>query len=170
MEGLIHIENFISNPDELFDTLTTKITWNESMKSRKTASFGKAYNYSQISYIEQSFSKEVSSVIEKLTPIIGFMANNCLLNYYLDGKSKMGYHSDQIDILEDTTGIAIVSIGATRILRFRNIEDKESVIDYELTPGSLIYMTQDIQKEWMHSITKSDTEDGRISMTFRMIK
>ena len=170
MEGLIYIENFISNPDELFNSLTSKIIWDESMKSRKTASFGKTYNYSQISYIERGFLVEIKNIIKNLTPVIDFKANNCLLNYYLDGKSKMGFHSDKIDILEGDTGIAIVSIGSIRTLRFRSIENTENIVDYKLTPGSLIYMTQNIQKEWMHSIIKSDTENGRISLTFRKIK
>jgi alkylated DNA repair dioxygenase AlkB len=82
----------------------------------------------------------------------------------------MGFHSDQTDILETNTGIAIISIGETRILTYRNIENSEKVIDYELTNGSLIYMTQEIQKEWQHAIPKSDTENGRMSLTFRKIK
>ena len=79
----------------------------------------------------------------------------------------MGYHSDQTDILVPGTGIAIVSLGETRILRFRNIADSEQTVDYSLTAGSLIYMNQEIQQEWQHAIPKSDTEQGRMSLTFR---
>lgn len=82
----------------------------------------------------------------------------------------MGYHSDQTDILVADTGIAIVSIGASRMLKFRNIENPEKCLTYELTPGSLVYMTQAIQSTWQHSIPKSDTDNGRISLTFRQIK
>lgn len=39
----------------------------------------------------------------------------------MDGTSSMGYHSDQTDNLEKNTGIAIISLGAERILRFRKI-------------------------------------------------
>jgi alkylated DNA repair dioxygenase AlkB len=109
-------------------------------------------------------------MLAQLAPIIGFIPNNCLLNYYVDGKSKMGYHSDQTDILEPNTGIAIVSIGEARVLKFRNIEFPDQFLSYELTSGSLVYMTQEIQKYWQHSIPKSDTENGRISLTFRQIR
>lgn len=81
----------------------------------------------------------------------------------------MGYHSDQTDILETDTGIAIVSVGETRTLKFRDIENPDHFLTYELTAGSLIYMTQEIQTIWQHSIPKSDTENGRISLTFRQI-
>ncbi len=48
MEGILFIENFISEPIELFNKLQKEIKWDERMSARKTASFGKAYNYSQI--------------------------------------------------------------------------------------------------------------------------
>lgn len=170
MEGITYIENCIGNPAELFNILTKTINWDERMAARKTASFGKAYNYSQIDYPDQEFLPEIKKIIKQLTPIIGFEANNCLINFYGDGKSKMGYHSDQTDILETDTGIAIVSIGEPRILKFRKIENPEFFLTYELTAGSLVYMTQEIQKIWQHSIPKSNTENGRISLTFRKIK
>jgi alkylated DNA repair dioxygenase AlkB len=169
MDGIILIENFIQNPIELYLLLTQNVKWDERMTARKTASFGKAYNYSQIEYPFQEFLPELKSIINNLTPIIGFEANNCLINYYMDGKSKMGYHSDQTDILEPNTGIAIVSVGETRFLKFRSIENPEKFIEYELTEGSLVYMTQEIQTLWQHSIPKSNTENGRISLTFRKI-
>lgn len=82
----------------------------------------------------------------------------------------MGYHSDQTDILEAGTGIAIVSLGETRSLTFRNIADPENTNSYDLPPGSLIYMTQEIQTLWQHAIPKSDTSNGRMSLTFRRLK
>lgn len=101
---------------------------------------------------------------------MNFAPNNCLINYYLDGKSSMGFHSDQTDILVENTGVGIVSIGETRILRFRNSKDKTIIKDFELTSGSFIYMTNEVQDEWQHSIPKSDTENGRMSLTFRKME
>lgn len=170
MEGITYFENFIDHPQTLFDVLTSTVKWDERMSARKTASFGKAYNYSQINYPYQDFLPELRALIEKLKPILGFEPNNCLINFYTDGKSKMGYHSDQTDILEANTGIAIVSLGEARVLKFRNIENPEQFLNYELKAGSLVYMTQEIQSTWQHSIPKSDTEHGRISLTFRQMK
>jgi alkylated DNA repair dioxygenase AlkB len=167
--GITFIENFIDNPDELFELLLDKVQWDERMVARKTASFGKAYNYSQMSYPFQAFLPELEQINNKINLTIGFDPNNCLINYYLDGKSKMGYHSDQIDILEKGTGVAILSIGETRSLKFRKILSPEEVLSYELQPGSLIYMTQEVQAIWQHAIPKADTEKGRISLTFRKI-
>lgn len=170
MEGIIHIENFISNPNELFEHLISTVKWDERMSARKTASFGRAYNYSQIDYPYQEFLSELEVINNSLETTIGFKPNNCLINYYLDGKSKMGFHSDQTDILENQTGVAIVSIGETRTLMFRNIENPTMFLSYDLVSGNLLYMTQEIQSIWQHSIPKSDTENGRISLTFRKMK
>lgn len=170
MQGITFIENLIDNPTELFDYLKNNVEWDERMSARKTASFGEAYNYSQMSYPFQAFSTELTEVIESINTVLDFKPNNCLINYYLDGKSKMGFHSDQTDILYENTGVGIVSVGETRILRFRNIKDTEITEDFELPSGSFIYMTNEIQDEWQHAIPKSDTENGRMSLTFRKMK
>lgn len=170
MEGITYIENFIDNPSILFEILKADVDWDERMKTRKTASFGKAYNYSQISYPFQEFPDELVSIIDSIENTLNFEPNNCLINYYLDGKSKMGFHSDQTDILYERTGVAIISVGETRTLRFRNIEDKKLIKDFQLPSGSLIYMTNEVQDKWQHSIPKADTENGRMSLTFRKIK
>ncbi|WPU99733.1 alpha-ketoglutarate-dependent dioxygenase AlkB [Mucilaginibacter sp. cycad4] len=170
MNGILYVENFIKEPIELFDFLTVNTYWDERMAARKTASYGEAYNYSQISYPYKPLLPQLEVIISKLAPIINFTANNCLINYYLDGRAKMGFHSDQTDILYPDTGVAIVSVGEPRTLRFRNIENKDEFVNYKLTPGSLIYMTQEVQTQWQHTIPPSDTENGRISLTFRKIR
>ena len=170
MTGITYIENFIERPEFLFENLKVNVNWDERMAVRKTASFGNAYNYSQISYPFQEFLPELQEIIKKIETALKFEPNNCLINYYLDGKSKMGFHSDQTDILEENTGVAIVSVGETRMLRFRNIQNKEIINDFPLPSGSLIYMTNEVQKEWQHAIPASDTENGRMSLTFRRMK
>lgn len=168
--GIIYIEDFIDNPDLLYNTLEKEVLWDERMKSRKTASFGVAYNYSQISYPFQNFHPSLLAIIDKIDKEFKFKPNNCLINFYNDGNSTMGYHSDQTDILSDNTGIAIVSIGDNRILKFRNIKNKELKIDKKLEIGSLFYMSQEVQKNWQHSLPKSDSDKGRMSLTFRKLK
>lgn len=170
MKGIIFIENFIDNSSELFDELKNNVDWDERMIARKTASFGKAYNYSQMDYPYQVIPPSLNLIIELINKTLDFKPNNCLINYYLNGKSKMGFHSDQTDILFENTGVGIVSIGETRTLRFRNIENREEVKDFELPSGSFIYMDNQIQDEWQHAIPKSDTNRGRMSLTFRKIK
>ncbi|XZF14250.1 alpha-ketoglutarate-dependent dioxygenase AlkB [Chitinophagaceae bacterium MMS25-I14] len=169
MTGITFMEQFIAAPDELITFLENNVTWDERMQSRKTASFGKAYNYSQISYPYQEMPAPLAAICSSLKSVIGFEPNNCLINLYPDGSSKMGWHSDQMDILETGTGIAIVSLGATRTLRFREIADKSNIQNFNLPSGSLIYMTQEVQQLWQHSIPPAPDAGMRISLTFRQL-
>jgi alkylated DNA repair dioxygenase AlkB len=170
MDGITFIENVIPNPAELYEKLEHSVNWDERMHARKTASYGVAYNYSQISYPFQAFTPELAGLLDLIEKHLCFRPNNCLINFYLDGKSTMGWHSDQTDILHDGTGIAIISIGDTRSLRFREIANKENKKDFPLPSGSLIYMTQEVQDLWQHSVPKSLESKGRMSLTFRSIK
>lgn len=169
MKGTLFNPNFIKNPQILFEVIDTSIIWNNRMKARKTASFGKAYNYSQMNYPFQEFPRFLEEVCQNINTEVDFEPNNCLINFYENGKSKMGYHSDQIDILSDNTGIVIISLGETRLLKFRNIEDKTIFREFELTSGSLFYMNQEIQTQWQHAIPKSTTKNSRMSLTFRKL-
>ena len=72
MEGIIFEENFIKNPNKLFDFLVSNVIWDDRMHARKTASFGKAYNYSHIQYSDQEFLREISELIEYINQLIGF--------------------------------------------------------------------------------------------------
>ena len=170
MEGIIYIEDFIGNHRSLFEVLKNNTLWDESMVSRKTASFGRPYNYSQMEYSFQEFSQGILEIMDSIEELLGFRPNNCLINYYENGISTMGFHSDQTDVLKEHTGIVIVSIGETRTLRFRNIKNKIIIRDFDLISGSLIYMNNDVQDIWQHAIIRSNTENGRMSLTFRALK
>ena len=166
INGALYIDNFIDNDIFLFDILRDTADWDRRMASRLTTSFGVSYNYSDISYPDFIIPNYLDDLIVRINDVIGFTPNNCLVNYYLDGRSKMGYHSDRTDILSPRTGVVIISLGSTRTLRFRNINDR-SIVDFNLRSGSLFYMTSDVQDLWMHSIPASDNNDGRMSLTFR---
>lgn len=164
------IDDFISDTESLFDFLINNAEFNKTMKSKWTASYGNSYNYNNMSYPLIPFPNVFTSILDKIENEIGFRPNNCLINLYHDGKSTMGYHSDNTEILSSGTGVAIISIGADRILKFKNKINSEIIIEYNLKNGSLFYMDDIIQDDWLHSITKSDTIHPRLSLTFRKIK
>src|ERR1700742_85301 len=114
ISGIVLLEAFIEEPGVLYALLHHAVAWDERMTARKTASFGKAYNYSQMEYPFQPFLPELEHINKKIEATLGFTPNNCLINFYPDGRSKMGFHSDQTDMLEAGTGIAIVSLGEQR--------------------------------------------------------
>jgi alkylated DNA repair dioxygenase AlkB len=166
IHGTLYIDNFIQNDMYLFDTLRDTASWDRRMLSRLTTSFGVSYDYSGISYPNIPMPDYLNVIVNKINDVIGFTPNNCLINYYIDGTSKMGYHSDRTDILSPDTGVVIISLGSTRLLRFRN-NDTGEIIDFPLNSGSLFYMTSDVQTLWKHSIPSDESSNSRMSLTFR---
>ena len=161
--------NVVQNSRELFIYLRDEIVWDERMLARKTASFGVSYDYSQISYPQIDMLPELEAMCSVVEHVQGFCPNNCLINYYLDGKSSMGFHSDSSEELAPGTGVAIISLGATRSIVYRSKTNKTHEFSYPLEDGSLLYMTQEMQQHWLHAIPKEQCAGERISLTFRHI-
>lgn len=169
MEDVLQIVDFIKDPKTLYQQLMTQVEWDNRLASRKTASFGKAYNYAPMEYEEQDFLPCLQELLAPLDAILGFLPNNCLLNWYPDGQSKMGFHADQTTLMVAGTGVAIISLGATRALHFRQMEDYSQRYQVQLPAGSLLYMSNALQKTWQHALPKSATIEPRLSLSFRKL-
>lgn len=163
--------NILKDSKSILYHLKNDIIWDNSMISRKTASFGIPYNYSNVYYAKNKIPDFFEELINVVKSLNGFVPNNCLINFYYDNNSKMGFHSDQIDILYKNTGIVIFSFGSSRTLRFKNKNDFNIIYDVILENNSYLYMSQEMQKEWLHSIlpVSIDEHSERFSITFRKI-
>ena len=154
---------------ELYIQLRDRIDWDLRISVRKTACFGLPYNYSGLTYERQPMHSLLQPLCLKLEQTLGFEPNSCLINFYEDGRDKMGFHSDEIDNLEAGTQIIIISLGVERKLSFRSTADYSQRLQYLLDHGSLLYMTQRTQEFWSHAIKRANVLEGRISLTFRRI-
>lgn len=168
-DQLVFAQDFISNSQELYKELVQNTKWDESMYSRKTACFGEPYDYAEQSYDFQPMSKDMDKMCDLIEAKLDFKPNNCLLNYYEDGSSKLGFHGDTVKMLEPETGIAIISLGDSRIFQVRRKNSPTECYNYILPSGSLFYMPSSIQEDWQHGIPKVISDLGRISLTFRQM-
>lgn len=171
MEPQIQIDDsFYADHDVLFRKLVATVAWDDRMAARRTASFGRPYNYSQISYPQSPFPKELLPVAELLDARLNIRFNNCLLNYYESGDNTMGFHSDDTTGLVAGTGVAIVSLGSVRNITYRSKESPDIQISYALPSGSLLYMDDLVQDKWTHAIKRQKDAGPRISLTWRAFK
>jgi alkylated DNA repair dioxygenase AlkB len=170
--GAIWIEDdFIPYSLALFKTLAVSVTWDDRMRARQAASFGLPYNYSGVVWPEAPFPEPVAEILERVAVRLGYRPNNCLAHLYPGGDSSMGFHADATDDLEADTGIAVVSLGAERVLTFRSQGDRSRQENYPLKTGSLLFMCAEMQRDWKHAILPAtDIRGGRISLTFRRMK
>jgi alkylated DNA repair dioxygenase AlkB len=154
---------------ELYSQLRDRIEWDERISARKTACFGLPYDYSGLTYDRSPMHPLLVPICVCLNETLGFEPNSCLVNYYVDGRSKMGFHSDETNNLEPGTSIIVISLGTDRKLSFRGRADYNQRLEYLLPHGSLMYMSQRTQEFWSHAIKRVNVSDGRISLTFRRI-
>src|SRR5689334_17210695 len=109
---IVYAQDFVTDPDNLFQSLASQVVWDERLRARKTASFGKPYNYSGMVYQAAPMHALLVPLVDRLESLVGLSADNCLLNYYEDGRSTMGFHSDANIDLAPGSGVAIISLGS----------------------------------------------------------
>jgi alkylated DNA repair dioxygenase AlkB len=165
------LDGFLSSDEasELYRRLLAEVHWDERMKARKTACFGETYDDSGVDYEMQPMHPLIDSMLGRISEELGFRPTNCLLNYYPDGDSTMGFHSDATYNLAPGTGIGILSLGSERELTFRAKTDHDKRVGIRLQNGSLFHMTQETQDHWQHAVKKAPGARGRISVTLRHI-
>lgn len=111
---------------------------------------------------------EMKKMVEEHTKI---EFNKVLLNLYRDNRDHVSWHSDRWKHPSDVDIIVSLSFGETRKFQVKHKTDKSlPVISLDLKPGSLVIMTGDIQKHWVHRIAQTSKPLGpRINLTFRKI-
>jgi alkylated DNA repair dioxygenase AlkB len=97
--------------------------------------------------------------------------NSVLLNLYRDGNDKVSWHADDEKGLGNNPTIASLSLGVTRYFDLKHKDNPELKMRIDLTPGSLVVMTGELQHNWLHQIPVQKTiKEARINLTFRTIK
>tara|TARA_Y100001970_G_scaffold93331_1_gene117664 strand:- start:955 stop:1560 length:606 start_codon:yes stop_codon:yes gene_type:complete len=130
---------------------------------------GCEYRYSGKQLNRQIWSPDLMMIRKKIYEKLKIDFNSVLANYYRDGKDSMGWHSDDEKELGPDPTIASISFGSERDLVFRNKITKETIAIPQ-TNGCLILIDGKTQKNWQHSIKKTQKVIGpRINLTFRNI-
>lgn len=134
---------------------------------RLTAWFGPSYTYSGIQWPKTDFPHDLLSLKGTVEQLAEFEFNAVLLNYYRTGKDSMGWHRDNEPEM-DQAMIASVSLGARRVIKFRNRNTREQ-FDIPLADKSVLLM-KDFQQNWEHSVPKRLLlTEPRLNLTFRRI-
>ena len=177
------LEDFFNSVDsnKLLKKFISKLPW-ESMiikmfgKDRKIPRLqcwigdeGCEYRYSGKQLNRQIWSQDLIMIRKKIYKELKIDFNSVLANYYRDGKDSMGWHSDDEKELGPNPTIASISFGSERDLVFRNKITKETLAIPQ-TNGCLILIDGETQRNWQHSIKKTQKVIGpRINLTFRNI-
>lgn len=133
---------------------------------------GAMYRYSSLSLTPKAWTPTLLEVRNQLAETIERPFNSVLLNLYRNGNDSMGWHSDDEWELGLNPVIASISLGDSRMMKFRHRSDPEvSKYALELSTGSLLIMAGTTQKFWQHEIPKTKKSVGeRLNLTFRFVQ
>ena len=141
---------------------------------RLTAWYGEAhciYKYSGHTCLPLPWTTELLSIKNQVEQFASGHTFNCvLLNYYRDGRDKMGWHADDEKELGQNPVIASVSFGATRRFDFKHKVKREEKFSLDLHSGSVLIMQGDLQHHWLHQLpVQKRIQEPRINLAFRNI-
>lgn len=165
----------------LQDELLTQLAWSQD----SITMFGKkikiprqqvwmgdshcSYRYSGTTFIPQAWHPSVKRLAEQVSGFLQQPFNCVLLNLYANGQQHMGWHADNEPELGDDPVIASVSLGAVRRFELKH-RRQHWQLALDLTPGSLLLMSQGCQQHWLHRLPKqSRVTEARVNLTFRYI-
>lgn len=175
------IDDFKNNPKSSNEKMAGRLQkwYQKDMKYfcplwKDRYSWWESFEYNDtLNYIQKIVQNKLNK--ESYTCII----NSCLINKYRNGNDYIAPHSDTKLSFGSEPVICILSIGESRTLRFRKIEQnnrnisitkkhKDNIVhNYVMENNSLFIMSGDSQLNYSHEILKDDTINPRYSLTFR---
>ena len=130
---------------------------------------GTTYEYSGKTMLAKGWTKPLYWLKQRIEAQTGFEFNSTLLNLYLDGEDKMGWHADDEPELGIDPAVAIVSLGEERDIQFRQGK-KGPTTSLNLQSGSLLVMSPGMQRQFQHQIpSRKNVQGERFSLTFRYL-
>lgn len=170
-----------SEADDLFQILYQNLAWQQEQLRiygrwlkvpRLMAWYGDAganYRYSGVDHAPLAWTAELQAIRTDMEKLCDQQFNSVLANLYRDGRDSMGCHADDEKELGLNPSIASVSLGESRLLRFRHPGSAEK-LDIELQHGDVLIMAGSLQHHWRHELPKTRKPKGpRINLTYRRI-
>lgn len=97
--------------------------------------------------------------------------NNCYVNWYDDGKNYIDPHSDCTNQLVENSQIIIINLNEGNDERTFKIQHKDGgpTREIKLSHGKCLMFHSKEKENYRHWVEQEDTDEGRISVTLRMI-
>lgn len=128
-----------------------------------------AYTYSKLTLTPEPWTANLLSLKQCVSEFCQHEFNAMLANCYRDQQDSVSWHSDDEAELGEQPCIASLSFGCERVFHLKHKHTGEK-FKLPLQSGSLLVMSGETQKNWLHAIHKTRIEKTmRINLTFRKI-
>ncbi|HSG90659.1 MAG TPA: alpha-ketoglutarate-dependent dioxygenase AlkB [Pseudomonadales bacterium] len=137
---------------------------------------GLAYAYSGIVHEGVGVPDFCTALLARVASTAGAPFDAMLLTHYRDGEDRLGWHADDEAELGPDPVLAILSLGASRTLRFRHRPGspaagagRGAVCAVELHDGALLLMGAGVQRRFEHEVPRRRGRGARLSIGFRVL-
>lgn len=111
----------------------------------------------------------LAEAARRVTDATGTPFNSAGLNFYRDGRDSVAPHNDHLYEIVAGYPIALISLGAMRLMTIRSKSRPRRILDLDLEDGSLLLMSYTTQLHYDHGIPKTRIPIGaRISLALRV--
>ena len=172
----------ISLPNQPFsnfdiEQLDKDIVYDQKFSTRSTCYFGEyPYSYGNVKHeacpIPQS-GNYLISILEHVHSILpNFEFNSVLVTKYNNGSDFLKFHSDNESEIVPDSNILTISLGATRVCKFRKLPLSIPNPEHSLfvRHGDAVIMSRKSQDLFQHSIISDDCQFPRVSITLRLLR
>ena len=170
--ALLHPGHPFSNYD--LHSLDKTISYTEIFSNRSVEYYGEyPYSYNNTTHDPKPIAsnKYLCNIINQLKIVMpNYCFNSVMITKFNDGSQYIGYHSDYEDSISSDSDIVTISLGESRILKFKAKHDNsQPEVSNKLVHGDLYSMSKKSQNYFKHSIPIDFSTNPRISITFRQI-
>ena len=169
-------------PDQPFASFDVKmldhdINYYQRLGSRSTSYYGDfSYSYGKVKHEARTIPKSgnyLCNILRHVNTVLpSFKYNSVLVTRYSSGSDFLSYHSDDEPEIVSDSNILTISLGATRICKFRKLPISTTNPEHSqfVRHGDAIMMSRKSQDLFQHSIIPDDCQSLRISITLRLLR
>ncbi|MGC1381647.1 MAG: alpha-ketoglutarate-dependent dioxygenase AlkB [Candidatus Baltobacteraceae bacterium] len=122
---------------------------------------------------DEALLEPIADAARRAGKAAGAPFNRAGLNLYRNGHDSVAPHNDRLYEIVPGYPIALISIGATRLMTIRSKagsrKTRRRTLDLDLENGSLLLMSYETQLHYDHGIPKTHAPVGaRISLALRV--
>lgn len=168
--------------NEHLNALLAEIDWKQESKTlygkettspRLAAQYGdtdKPYSCHGEKLTPKPWNETLLAIKQKIETKVEAEFNSVILNRFRNENDSIYWYSDAGNELGQNPTIVYVNLGATRKFQFRH-RDKKGSFDLNMTHGSILVTSGEMQHEWVHQVAKSKKKMSEcINLIFRTIK
>jgi alkylated DNA repair dioxygenase AlkB len=176
--AIVYVPGFVDAPTAQlwFDALRDGVPWRSERRRMYDRDVDVPRLVAGYRLDEETPPGALADAAARVKSATGEPFNSVGLNYYRDGRDSVAPHNDHLYEIVESHPIALISLGATRLMTIRSKSPLESargkirrVFDLDLEGGSLLLMSYETQRHYDHGIPKSRVPVGpRISVALRV--